>query len=109
MDRDNAKKTIAEQVPEDVRQWIDQAARRGIALKLVDQNRGWARAYRVWLQPTLWGGVDVIREWGRLGTVSHHPRRLVHHCPDEASAHAILHTVLFHRWRRGYTFYTEDS
>jgi predicted DNA-binding WGR domain protein len=109
MDRKNAKKTIEEQAQEDVRQWVEQAARMGVALKLVDQDRGWARIYRVWLEETLWGGIDVIREWGRLGTIPHHPRRLVHHCTDEAAARAILHTVLFDRWRRGYTLHTEES
>src|SRR3954447_13438026 len=109
MDRKNAKKTMAEQAQEGVSQWVDQAARQGIALKLVDQDQGWARTYRVWLEGNLWGGVDVIREWGRLGTVPHHPHRLVHHCPDEEAARTILHTVLFHRWRRGYTPIIEDS
>jgi predicted DNA-binding WGR domain protein len=108
-DRKNSKKMMEEQAQEDVSQWVEQAAREGIALKLVDQDRGWARAYRVWLQHTLWGGVNVIREWGRLGTVPHHPRRLVHHCPDEAAARTILRTVLLDRWRRGYTLHTEDS
>ena len=105
----DAEKTMTERVQEDVSQWVEQAVRQGVELKLVNQDRGWARSYRVWLEDNLWGEVDVIREWGRLGTIPHHPRRLVHHCADEAAARAILHTVLFDRWRRGYALHAEDS
>lgn len=101
-----AQQTQQEEV---VSQWVEQAAREGIALKLVDLERGWARTYRVWLEDTLWGEVDVIREWGRLGNVPRHPRRLVHHCPDEEAACTVLYTILFHRWRRGYTLHTKDG
>lgn len=90
-------------------QWVELAAREGIALELIDQERGWARTYRVWLQETLWGEVDVIREWGRLGTVPASPRRLVHHCPDEEAARAILQTVLLQRHGRGYKRYKGEE
>jgi len=38
-----------------------------IILRRVDPTQNMARFYRIQMQPTLFGGVTVIREWGRIG------------------------------------------
>src|SRR2546423_13445564 len=57
--------------------------------------------YRLALQPTLFGGVDLIREWGRL-TPEPAPRRLVRHyaCVDEMLP--LFGQVVRVRLRHGY-------
>ena len=37
-------------------------------LTRIDPARNMARFYMLALQPTLFGGVSVIRNWGRIGT-----------------------------------------
>ena len=51
-----------------------------VELRRVDPDRNMARFYRMVLQPNLFGGVDLVREWGRIGSsgrvsVSHHGDR----------------------------------
>lgn len=38
-----------------------------IILRRVDSSRNMARFYRMQMQPTLFGEVTLIREWGRIG------------------------------------------
>ena len=38
-----------------------------VILRRVDPTRNMARFYRMQMQPTLFGGVTLIREWGRIG------------------------------------------
>ena len=38
-----------------------------IVLHRVDSARNMARFYRLQMQPTLFGGFTVMREWGRIG------------------------------------------
>ena len=38
-----------------------------VILNRVDPSRNMARFYRMQLQPTLFGEVTLIREWGRIG------------------------------------------
>lgn len=38
-----------------------------VILKRIDPSKNMARFYRMQLQPTLFGGMTVIREWGRIG------------------------------------------
>jgi predicted DNA-binding WGR domain protein len=76
----------------------------GLVLELVDRGPGpgrRARFYALHLQPALWGGVDVVRAWGRLGH-RHRPRCLITSHPDESSAHAALRGLVRRRLRRGY-------
>jgi predicted DNA-binding WGR domain protein len=60
-----------------------------------------ARRYTAHVQPSLFGGVDVVREWGRVDTM-HRPRRLVTEHESEAAALAALNRVVALRLRRGY-------
>ena len=51
------------------------------------------------LQATLWGGVALVRAWGRLGTPG---RSRVSECPDlEAASPAVVRAVR-RRLQRGY-------
>ncbi|MGH9121971.1 MAG: WGR domain-containing protein [Acidimicrobiales bacterium] len=61
-----------------------------------------ARWYRVAVQPTLDGGVDLVREWGRL-PVGQTPRRLVSPCAGWDEVQLEVRRVLARRLRRGYT------
>ena len=38
-----------------------------IYLKRIDVTKNMRRFYRMSLQPDLFGGVDLVREWGRIG------------------------------------------
>lgn len=51
-----------------------------VELRRLEPDRNMARFYLMVLQPDLFGGVDLVREWGRIGSpgrvcVSHHPDR----------------------------------
>jgi len=86
---------------------LELARERGLALDLVDAapdacGRWRNRTYRLHLQPALWGGVDVVRTWGKCGTTLGRPRRLVTHHPDHTEATAALASVIRRRLRRGY-------
>lgn len=78
----------------------------GLALDLIDDDadplgRRRCRTYRLSLQPALWGGVDVVRAWGRRGSLVR-PRRLVTHHLDETGASAALAAAIRRRLRHGY-------
>ena len=86
---------------------LELAQERGLVLDLVDaapdaRGRRRNRTYRLHLQPALWGGVDVVRTWGRRGVTLRRPRRLVTHHPNQTEASAALASVLRRRLRRGY-------
>src|SRR4051812_1989273 len=59
-----------------------------VHLRRIDPGRGMGRFYSLTLQPTLLGGVDLVRRWGRLGTSG--GSTLTETYPDEASAQAAL-------------------
>jgi predicted DNA-binding WGR domain protein len=80
--------------------WVAQAAAGGLLLELEEPPK--ARWYRVHLQPTLWGDVDLVRQWGRLGTTPQRPRTLRESFADEAGARDGLAKVLQRRAARGY-------
>ena len=75
-------------------------------MELVDEPPGPGRRcryYAVHLQLNLFeGAVDLVRTWGRAGTVHHHPRHLATVHPDESTARAALRPLLTRRLRRGY-------
>ena len=61
------------------------------------------RFYRLDLQPTLFGGWSVVREWGRIGRQG---RVVVDTFGTQAEAHAILHRKSGEKLRRGYVIRT---
>jgi predicted DNA-binding WGR domain protein len=70
-----------------------------VELRRIDPSLNMRRFYRMSLQPDLFGGVDVVREWGRIGRRG---RSLIerHTCEDEAvSSMLALETA---KRRRGY-------
>jgi predicted DNA-binding WGR domain protein len=71
-----------------------------VHLRRIDPNRRMWRFYSLALQPTLLGGVDLVRRWGRTGTIG---SSLIQAFPDELSAQAALDTLAERKRRRGYT------
>jgi predicted DNA-binding WGR domain protein len=57
------------------------------------------RFYRLALCPDLFGGIALVREWGRLGSPGR--RRLDLH-PDEDAARRALERLVRSKCRRGY-------
>jgi predicted DNA-binding WGR domain protein len=57
--------------------------------------------YRLSLQPTLFGGLDLVREWGRIGP-DPLPRRLVEHYASLAELLPPLSEAVRVRLRHGY-------
>lgn len=71
-----------------------------IVLRRVDAARNMARFYRLQMQPTLFGGVTLVREWGRIGQQG--TCRHDQHDTAEA-AHLALDTLMAAKRRRGYS------
>ncbi|WP_115734302.1 WGR domain-containing protein [Aminobacter aminovorans] len=70
-----------------------------IHLHRIDPALNMRRFYGLTLQPTLFGGVSVIRNWGRIGT-SGQAMVETHDNPDEA--HRALRRLETMKKRRGY-------
>ncbi len=68
-------------------------------LTRIDADLNMRRFYRVEALPDLFGGVQVIREWGRIGTQG---QRLSHWCATGAEAENLTDTLLAAKLRRGY-------
>lgn len=58
--------------------------------------------YRLTLQPTLFGGVDLLREWGRLAPTPTATRRVVEHYACVAELLPPLRDAVCVRLRHGY-------
>jgi predicted DNA-binding WGR domain protein len=65
----------------------------------IDPTKNRRRAYELRWQPALWGGVLLVRTWGRLGA---RRRVAVSHHPDRASAGPAVARAVRRRLRRGY-------
>jgi predicted DNA-binding WGR domain protein len=70
-----------------------------VHLRRIDPERRMWRFYSLALQPTLLGGVDLVRRWGRTGTGG---ASLILVFPDEPSAQAALDILAERKRRRGY-------
>ncbi|MGV8935499.1 MAG: WGR domain-containing protein [Allorhizobium sp.] len=64
-----------------------------------DPQVNMARFYALWTQPTLFGEVSLIRNWGRIGTRG---RQLVESFGDDTEAAAALTRLADVKQRRGY-------
>jgi len=71
-----------------------------VHLRRIDPAKGLWRFYSLSLQPCLLGGVDLVRRWGRLGTIG--GSTLIETYPDEAAAQAALEKLAARKRRRGY-------
>jgi predicted DNA-binding WGR domain protein len=65
----------------------------------VDPTKNRFRAYELRWQPALWGGVLLVRTWGRAGA---RRRAAVRAYPDRASARPDIERAVRRRLRRGY-------
>jgi hypothetical protein len=63
---------------------------------------GFRSFYRITLQPTLFGGLDLVREWGRLAPSQTLHRRVVEHYDRGADALEPLADAVRVRLRHGY-------
>ena len=63
---------------------------------------GFQSFYRLTLQPTLFGGLDLVREWGRLARARTGSRRLVEHYSGVGEAVNPLGDAVKLRLRHGY-------
>lgn len=70
-----------------------------VILRRVNPDRNMARFYRMQMQPTLFGGVTLIREWGRIGQAG--TCRHDQHDTAEA-ARLALDSLAAAKRRRGY-------
>lgn len=70
-----------------------------LVLERRDQAQNMARFYVLTIEPTLFGDVALVREWGRLGTQG---RRRLDLFREHAKASEALETWLSRKIRRGY-------
>lgn len=70
-----------------------------IVLRRIDRMRNMARFCRLQVQPTLFGGVSVMREWGRIGQAGTCRQDQY---DTEAAAQAALDVLRPAKLRRGY-------
>jgi len=70
-----------------------------VDLVRIEPEAGRFRFYRLALQPDLFGGIAVVREWGRLGQPGTVRVRTL---ATEDEATTTLAHALVHRHRRGY-------
>ena len=70
-----------------------------IQIERIDTEKNMRRFYRMRVQPDLFGGCSLIREWGRIGT---NGRQLVERFKDEGQAIDALAKIMRSKHRRGY-------
>lgn len=70
-----------------------------VYLKAFDQVRNKSRFYALYVVPDLWGGVSLVREYGRIG----HPGTLrMNWHATHADAQKTLHQITHQKLNRGY-------
>ncbi|WP_299832565.1 WGR domain-containing protein [uncultured Roseobacter sp.] len=70
-----------------------------IRIERVDPETNMYRFYRLRLLPDLFGGVSLLREWGRIGTQGRHMIELF---ADAGQAADAMHAVYRSKQKRGY-------
>ncbi|QFT99828.1 WGR domain protein (plasmid) [Roseovarius sp. THAF8] len=70
-----------------------------IDLKRIDPSLNMRRFYRMCLQPDLFGGVDLVREWGRIGRGG---QVLIERHSGEAAAITSMQSLEASKLKRGY-------
>jgi predicted DNA-binding WGR domain protein len=71
-----------------------------VQLRRVDPARNMRRFYRLDMQPDLFGGVLLVKEWGRIGA---HGRTVAERFDSEPLAADALQRQAERKKRRGYT------
>ncbi len=70
-----------------------------IDLRRIDAAQNMKRFYILGIQPTLFGGVSLLRNWGRIGTSG---QTKIDTYDDYDGAHAALKRLAAIKRRRGY-------
>lgn len=70
-----------------------------IRLTRIDHDQNMSRYYQLHIQPRLFGGCDLVREWGRNGWPGTVRADLYE---DQAAANAALVNTVARRRKRGY-------
>lgn len=70
-----------------------------IVMHRIDPARNMARFYALSIEPTLFGDVAVVREWGRIGAGG---QRRADHYTEAAAAGMALRKLAAGKVRRGY-------
>lgn len=70
-----------------------------IHMKRIDPTQNMRRFYALAIQPTLFGGASVIRNWGRIGTDG---RSMMETYDRSSDAVAALGRLFQQKRRRGY-------
>jgi predicted DNA-binding WGR domain protein len=69
-------------------------------MRRIDPTQNMRRFYSLTIQPTLFGGASVIRNWGRIGTSGQSMIQTFDHAGEAMIAMARLHRT---KRRRGYS------
>lgn len=77
-----------------------------INLKRIDPSMNMRRFYRMSVQPDLFGGACLVREWGRIGFRG---QMLIEQHPDEGRAVTALMKLAANKTRRGYHAVAEQK
>jgi predicted DNA-binding WGR domain protein len=85
---------------------IEAQHRTAVHLRRIDPARNMHRFYRLDVQPNLFGGVLLVKEWGRIGT---HGRMVVEPYDSEAIAADALQRHAERKKRRGYAVLCSTS
>lgn len=70
-----------------------------LQMRRVDPARNMRRFYRMSIQPDLFGGASLVREWGRIGSRG---QMMSEQHPDEGQAIIALMKLARVKQRRGY-------
>ena len=70
-----------------------------IRIERIDHEASMYRFYRLRLMPDLFGGVSLLREWGRIGTQGRHRIELFEDAGRAANAMTTLYRA---KQKRGY-------
>ncbi|WP_134681404.1 WGR domain-containing protein [Paracoccus ravus] len=72
---------------------------REMVLRRIDPDRNMRRFYRLSVEPDLFGGASLVREWGRIGRPGQHLSEP--HADEGQAINALLRLAAAKR-RRGY-------
>ena len=68
-------------------------------IQRLDPTRNMARYYRLAIEPTLFGNISLVRNWGRIGTRG---QERVHVFENEKQALILFLDILREKRRKGY-------
>ena len=68
-------------------------------IQRVDPTRNMARYYRLAIEPTLFGNISVVRNWGRIGKRG---QERIHFFENEKQALILFLDILREKRRKGY-------